>query len=321
LNNHSLDNQVFTKNSNNPLLSVGSLKIPFLSWDGLWVYHPNITIKDGKYYMLYTGRGGLRLRHQIGLAMSDDLLTWKKYRQNPVFKIGSTGEWDDEFVAHGYVFAEGNKYYMYYSGCPSKIWREEIGLAVSDNLITWQRYEHNPIIQVGKAGTWEGNHVSRCYVLKIDDKYHIYYAGHDGSGERIGLATSEDLHTWIKYPVNPVLDLGSKGSWDERSISDPRIHKIGKMYVMQYSGYDAKGTGRIGFAYSGDALNWKKFRDNPVIGVGDGMSWDRSEVCRGDIIKIKDEWLVFYSGFNSINFGIGLASGQNILENIISNLK
>ncbi len=321
MHNFLLDNQVFTKNSNNPLLSVRRLRIPFLSWDGLWVYHPNIIRKDGKFYMLYTGRGGLRLKHQIGLAMSDDLLIWKKYRQNPVFKIGSAGEWDDEFVAHGYVFSEENKYYMYYSGCPGNIWREEIGLAISEDLITWQRYGNNPIIRVGKAGTWEGNHVSRCQVIKINSKYHLYYAGHDGGGERIGLATSENLHKWKKYASNPVLDLGPKGSWDERSISDPRINSIGKMYVMQYSGYDANGTGRIGFAYSEDSLNWKKFKENPVIGVGRGRDWDRSEVCRADIIKVKDKWMVFYSGFNGINFGIGLASTQNTLENIFSDLK
>lgn len=273
------------------------------------MYHPNIVRKNGRYHMLYTGRGGVQLRHQIGLASSDDLFTWKKYSGNPVFRIGSAGEWDDKFVAHGYVFEEGAKYYMFYSGCPSRIWREEIGLAVSSDLITWARHEQNPVIKVGASGTWEGNHVSRCFVIKIDGVFHLYYAGHDGVGEQIGLATSDDLYTWKKHGSNPLLKRGSKGSWDERSISDPRVHRIGEGYVMQYSGYDTHGVGRIGFAFSKDALNWTKYKGNPVLNVGNGRRWDRREVCRADLVSLNEKWYVFYSGFDGVYFGIGVAEG------------
>lgn len=62
-------------------------------WDGLATWTGSVIEHDGRWYMLYTGisqaDGGLIQR--IGLAVSDDLMVWRKHPRNPVLE--ADGRW------------------------------------------------------------------------------------------------------------------------------------------------------------------------------------------------------------------------------------
>ena len=287
-----------------PILANGLQGLNLFAFDSLWAYHPCVLEWKGKYYLFYTGKSAKKgIAHQIGLAESSDLIHWRKIKC-PILEEGRKGEWDSDFVAHSFVFQDKGKFYMLYDGSRKGKWLEEIGLAESSDLIHWEKYPKNPIFGVGK-NWWEKRHVSRCFLFKENGIYYLYYAGHDGERERIGLAKGANIFS-LKRLEYPVLDVGKKGSFDEKSISDPRILKHDRKYLMFYSAIDAKGIERMGAAESLDLIHWKKYAKNPILNVSaDG--WDKISAARGDVKLFDKDLYLFYSGRRKYFYKIGMA--------------
>lgn len=277
-----------------------------LAKDLFWAYHPVVLENKGTYYMFYTGKSLKKgIAHHMLLAKSLDLKHWNKYKDE-IIKAGEATFWDSDFLAHAYVFADDNKFEMLYDGSRLNDWLEEIGLAESSDLIHWKKYKKNPILKVGK-NWWEKRHVSRCCIYKENGIYYLYYAGHDGERERIGIARGKSLTFLKRISKDPVLDLGKKGDWDGHSISDPRVFKLGNKYLMFYSGIDSKSIERMGMALSVDLIHWEKYDKNPILDVSKN-SWDSISASRADIKKFGDRFYIFYSGRkNRFFYNIGMA--------------
>lgn len=288
-----------------PILSNSIHAMNPLKWDSLWAYHPCVIEHKGLYYMIYTGKS-LKpgIAHNIGLATSSDLKSWKKERHS-ILELGNSGAWDNDFIAHAYVFKEGSKFYMLYDGSRKGKWLEEIGLAESDDLRNWKKYRKNPIFKVGSLW-WEKSHVSRCCVFKEKDKYYLYYAGNDGRSERIGLATGKNITSLKRYSEEPILNHGNSGEWDEKSVSDPRVIKSNKSYYMFYTGVSRNGIERIGVAISDNLYSWKKYSGNPILDVSLDL-WDSISAGRGEIKLINNQLYIFYSGKKKHTYSIGSA--------------
>jgi predicted GH43/DUF377 family glycosyl hydrolase len=238
------------------------------------------------------------------MAKSADLFTWKKMKTYPIPE-GSQSSWDSDFIAHGFVYKERNTFVMLYDGSRRGNWLEEIGMATSTDIIHWKKHEDNPIFHIGDAW-WEKRHVSRCSVYKNSDTYFLYYAGHDGQRERIGLATGKNIKNLTTRYKDPVLDVGGRGSWDEKSISDPHVIRFENRYLMFYSGIDMKGIERTGLATSSDLIHWKKYAKNPILDVScDG--WDKISASRACPFVENGTLYLFYSGRKKYFYSIGLA--------------
>jgi beta-fructofuranosidase len=63
------------------------------SWDDLAIWTGSVIEHDSRWHMLYTGisRADGGLIQRIGLAVSDDLMTWRKHSANPVLE--ADGRW------------------------------------------------------------------------------------------------------------------------------------------------------------------------------------------------------------------------------------
>lgn len=290
----------------NPIIEPGIKGLKLFGWDALWAYHPCIINFRKEYYLFYTGKSvGREINHRIGVAVSNNLKTWEKVSANPVLKEGKRREWDSDFTAHAFVFREGAKFYMLYDGSKRGNWHEEIGLAESNNLLDWKKYPNNPIFKTGK-NWWEKRHVSRCCVIKEKGIYYLYYAGHDGERERIGVAKGKNLFKLERCLGKPILDVGGKGDWDEGSISDPRVIRYKGGYLMFYSGTDGKGIERTGLAISTNLLSWRKYEKDPVLNVSSN-NWDKISAARADVKIINNQIYLFYSGKKKFFYHIGMA--------------
>lgn len=126
------------------------------AWDDVLVGGHGVCEKDGKFYMLYTGRTndvpGRTLVDRLGLAVSDDLMTWKKHPSNPV------SEADPEYYEADYrdspdygrvAWRDPGLYYdresgwMYAFICARVNWgpgtqRGCVGLARSRDMVKWE---------------------------------------------------------------------------------------------------------------------------------------------------------------------------------------
>ena len=123
-----------------------------------------------------------------------------------------------------------------------------IGLAWSDNL---QRWQLDPFcLQANDGAAWEqGGLYKSCLVSHLGRYYMFYNAKNRDEWpwlEQIGLAVSDDLVSWKRYPESPVLPVGGSGAWDECFASDPYVLRAGDNWVMFYYGLAKDGHARDG---------------------------------------------------------------------------
>src|SRR5262249_39270701 len=116
--------------------------------------------------------------------------------------------------------------------------------------------------QVLSAGSgWDAGGVAHPSVIKDGSTYVLYYTGTDSGGvAKIGRATSSaPSGPFTRDVANPLLSLGAAGSFDEHGVKDPVVVKLGATdYRMLYTGVDATGIERVGYATSPDGATWTK---------------------------------------------------------------
>lgn len=138
-------------------------------WDAKSIHHP-VVLKHDKYYLYYSGcKDDVYNVKDIGLAISEDGLTWTKIK-DPVIPHGKQTEWDDRYVRPSKpIFIDGlwNMFYWGYNGIHS------MGLAVSDDLIHWRK--------CGMILPGPNEHSGITASMPIDDEQgrRIYYATFD----------------------------------------------------------------------------------------------------------------------------------------------
>jgi len=130
----------------------------------------------------------------------------------------------------------------------------------------------NPVITPGPEGAWDDGVTEASDAFKDVDTYYFYYhATGAGKGYRLGVASStHPLGPFKKHGDKPVLDLGPKGSWDDKYVACAMVLKDGReKYYMWYSGHGSSRQYRkwsIGLATAKHPLGpWKKYDGNPIL--------------------------------------------------------
>jgi predicted GH43/DUF377 family glycosyl hydrolase len=301
---NSSDGIKWTKYSANPVLDIGSL----FSWDDYQVTSPTVIYNGSAYEMWYTGYDSSNQR--IGYANSSDGINWTKYSANPVLDLGSSGSWDDNEINFNSVLYDGLMYHIWYSGNPGSGGSWKIGYANSTDGINWSKYSENPVLDIGSLDSWDDETVRQPEVYYDGAIYHMWYCGNDGITNKIGYATSMDGINWTKSPLNPVLDLGSTGEWDDTQHYFPNVIYDGQKYVLWYSGYNGT-TWRVGYATTQDEDGWMKYPTNPVLDLGVPTSWDDDYVAHPSVYYDGVTFHMWYSGESAINNRIGYASSPD----------
>ena len=279
----------WTKYTENPVLNEG----PAGSWDDYGVSWPFVIYDGAQFVMWYAGKPDIGYGNsQIGRATSPDGINWTKYEENPVLTLGPEGEWDDIRIDPGPVIFDESGYRMWYTGYDGSIWR--IGLATSQDGIDWTMFEGNPVSNEGPAGSWDDEGVAVSTVLFEESIYKMWYVGYDGAHFRVGYTTSPDGMDWTKYEENHVLDVGSSGSWDAKSIEHAYVILNGDIYRMWYQGRDEVDYIRTGYATSPDGIDWTKYEENPVLDVGSSGSWDTRTAKVGSVILQDNVYRMWY---------------------------
>ncbi len=151
------------------------------------------------------------------------------------------------------------------------------GHAVSDDLTNWTHLgtclAPSPVPAWDDYTTWTGS------VLRgPDGLWHLFYTGatraEDGLYQRIGHATSTDLHNWSRVGSGFCLDLKGPGAasyeaehrvghWHDRAMRDPWVMRDpdGPGWLMYFTARapgiaEPNAGGAIGFATSPDLMTW-----------------------------------------------------------------
>ena len=286
-------------------------------WEASYIWRPVVIDTGSGFMMWYSGEANNGVDN-IGLATSKDGMSWSRYLQNPVLRIGSAGQWDVGSVNEPWVIQDGGQYKMWYSGqtytgtFPSNytILTWSIGYATSPDGIHWVKYPANPIFTPGPSGSWDDYETHRPIILTIGSSYVMYYHGVNHQGvSQTGIATSTDGISWTRKGMMPPIP---KGKWDagyaSTQLSSVTVAPDG--YLLAYYGWENQQTthSQIGFASSTDGTSSTPYPNNPVIAPEiSGIAFDSGGVEYPMVITVGDNYYVYYAGFASAGESVGLA--------------
>jgi beta-1,2-mannobiose phosphorylase / 1,2-beta-oligomannan phosphorylase len=125
---------------------------------------PAVWKENGVWYLFYE-RGDLG----IWLATSTDLKQWINRQDEPVIQPGPEA-YDKYGVAVNQIIKHQGKYYAYYHATAYEDWHEWSScVAISEDLIHWKKYDHNPIMKENKSSP----------ILVNDGEQYRLYTMHD----------------------------------------------------------------------------------------------------------------------------------------------
>jgi len=191
---------------------------------------------------------------------------------------GEPGTWYDGYLSGATVCYDGNVYRMWFVGA-TKTGGDDfpygyicrIGLATSADGLAWTiANDARPVFDLGPEGSFDAKGIAHPYVLRVADKYMMWYGGVSGEAakdlgltpahvrvERMGLATSPDgIHWRRQNGGKPVLNIGDKDAIDSIQATGMHVLQIGDQFVMWYGAYDGLHT--LGIATSLDGIKWTK---------------------------------------------------------------
>jgi formylglycine-generating enzyme required for sulfatase activity len=256
----------------NPVIKAGEQG----AWDDQTLGCFTVLHDGGKFYFYGDGTKYGKPK-QIGMATSNDGMSWTKYDQNPLFP-GS--------MPH--AIKVGNAFRLYYPDAGG------LQMRTSPDGFKWS--EPRKVME---------GHMDPCVVRVGENGFHLYYC--DGGrktadGQQVWefknfMATSPDGITWRKEP-EPVLPLGPPGSWDSQSHAGPCVLRLEDGFHLWYLGsgpYQGKTAWRAGHATSPDGLKWTRSGLTPVFDIGPAGDWDGGTLMHFDVAFRDGQFRFWYA--------------------------
>lgn len=190
----------------------------------------------------------------------------------------------DKWIWDSWYAHDGIKWHAYFLQADKSLKDPEArhlnvtqGHAISDDLVDWEHLGKTFAPASGPAWddktTWTGS-----VVQDENDLWHLFYTGtsasEDALYQRIGHATSKDMHNWERVGDGLCLDLTGPnakyyesehmvGFWHDRAMRDPWVMRDpdGDGWLMYFTARapeigDPNSGGAIGFATSDNLQDW-----------------------------------------------------------------
>ena len=250
----SSDGLTFLKSLSNPIISGDGSGFDAYSAEAGVLFFDNII-----WYMYYSGLSASPSQpaNVIGRATSSISPHGQWTRSDDtLLTVGSTGEWDSEFIIPTCIVENGAALIMYYFAGSYWPGPGQIGMATSINGgTTWQKYddptttlppyaESDPVLQPDKP--YDNFSILGCTVLKTLTGWEMLYAGYNDIISSICYATSVDGINWVKDDLNNPIFVPSQDPLAYEIFEKPAVVLFDDNYFMYYD-YGVSPTG-IGLA-------------------------------------------------------------------------
>jgi predicted GH43/DUF377 family glycosyl hydrolase len=285
---------------------------------------PAVFRHNNKWWMTYIAFDGAG--YDTLLAQSDDLVQWQ-----PLGKVlaRGSGGWDSEQLA-GYPALQDhrwggsytlqtheNKYWFSYCGGALKGYESDplaIGIAWTldpSKPAPWSRLKSavltrdQPDVRYWERLTQYKSNIILDQRRSLGFPFVMFYNAKTVSGfERIGMAVSDDMTTWRRYGVEPVVDNGKGLS------GDPQIARIGDLWVMFYFGAFWRPGAFDTFACSKDLVHWTRWTGPPL--VASSQPWDKTYAHKPWVVKHEGVVYHYYCAVGNQGRVIALATSRDL---------
>jgi predicted GH43/DUF377 family glycosyl hydrolase len=256
----------------NPVLAPGNKD----GWDGKAIGSMSVVMAGGTLHMYYEGWGQGTI--QIGHAVSEDGMHWKKDPENPVLPRSEEG-WDSGGTWDAFVLYEDDVFKMWYGATPRRNAGGNFhwGYAVSKD---GTHFEKKGIIsdEVAKAA-FEDDHV----VHDIEgDRYCMYYWDRTREPKGLYLAESANETDFDFTAARPVRIEGLSRTPMHKFTHVFKEHGRWYMYYAEFKRPHCHNC-KTGYATSDDGLSWK-------VQNGDLLFAQDAEIIKAD----ENLYLMYY---------------------------
>ncbi|MEL6463535.1 MAG: levansucrase [Pseudomonadota bacterium] len=221
---------------------------------------------------------------------------------------------DDKFIWDSWYVKDGELWHAFFLQAPRSIgdpdlrhWNVSYGHGTSTDLSNWTHL--GTCFFPSEGDGWDNYTTWTGSVVEGDDGlWHLFYTGsnqaEDGLYQRIGHATSTDLHNWKRVGDGQILDLVGPNAvyyednmdvsvWHDRAMRDPWVMRDpdGDGWLMYFTARargisEPNAGGCIGLATSPDIFHWTL--QPPVFTGGFGQL----EVPQ--VFEIEDRWYCLF---------------------------
>jgi predicted GH43/DUF377 family glycosyl hydrolase len=185
------------------------------------------------FVMFYNAKQQGPWIERIGMAVSDDLLHWKRYGTEPVIDNGRGISGDPQIVRMDGLWT------MFYFGAGWKP-RAFDTFACSYDLVNWTKWSGPDLIAPSEP--WDKTFAHKPWVLKHDGVVYHFYCAVGTEGRAIALATSKDFGTAAKDGEPPTVQRTAKSN-------DP---------VYLFTSFRGNGEDGLRFLRSNDGYQWEE---------------------------------------------------------------
>jgi len=294
--------------------------------------NPFVVRQGDEYYLFYAGADKTgRRRICLAIASVADVTKWR--RLGPLFECGGEGAFDETWCVLPCIHRIGSKWHMYYTGRSS---RNEglqsfcgMGLALSDDLIHWEKFSTEPVMTGDGFPEWPANKGiaggGRILELSQPDGsviYRMHYTLPTGTPSK-DLLVDQAKYSVIAHSVDGF-------SWfDKRVVLRPRcdvdyenaatialnVWKTKKRWRAIYAAIGTRfGAYSICEAVSNDGITWERGAPGENLSLpptGDG-GWESKMTEYPNVIEEKGYLRLFYCGNGYGATGIGTAVAEQL---------
>lgn len=289
-------------------------------------------IRDEDSYRVYYSGGGQDGKQRIGIAATstDDLTHWS--RTGPLFETGGPNSFDAQWCVLPHVVRMNeNRWHLYYTGNAGQgaglSAFPGMGLATSDDGITWTRSGDTPVLErSGAHGDPDAIGVAGGSVLRIPESdglshWRFYYTGCPTTGtphalnqqKTICLAESNDGINWTKRGAVMLRD--PDRDYEDIGVAGPVVHlESDGSFRMWYSAIGTRhGFYSICYAESDDGIHWRRGvePDDNLQLSPNGTGWEQQMVEYPTVIREGNHLRMFYCGNGYGRTGIGTAVSKS----------
>jgi len=238
---------------------------------------------DGAYHFFYIER---RLKEgtpfypgneiYFGHASTRDFFEWQVH--DPVMLI-RPGTWEGAHVWAPFVLKRGGTFVMAYTGI-SRCISQDIGLAFSEDLYQWRRWEGNPISPCKDKpwSFWHADRISSCrdpHLFEHEGRVWMAYTANTREGATsIALASTTDLEHWEDH--GPILRGAAdgyeprlEGGHPQGSLESANLFtRNGKWFITTHT--SIRGETNRNWIFESDRMDIFDFANRRVFWPGAG---------------------------------------------------
>lgn len=310
------------RDKRNPILPPGGFE-----FDKTCCMNPFVLRRHDEYWLYYAGGDAAgRKRICLAIAKVNDLSKWE--RKGPLFDLGGKGSFDETWCVLPCVHRVGDRWHMYYTGRSAKagvglqgFWG--MGLATSDDLLTWKKHSPEPIMTGDGFEQWPGNQgiAGGGRILEIPQGsgpplLRMHYTLPTGTpskdlkidqAKQAVIAHSKDGITWSdkRLVLGPRLD----APYENAATIALNVWKTKTRWRAIYAGIGTKfGAYSICEAVSDDGLTWQRGEPGENLALPpQGKGWEAKMTEYPNVIQEGDNLRLFYCGNGYGSTGIGTA--------------